>query len=315
MAEKAFSIKFNPKMNGETKGLLRSLSKSAGGVAGGLGAAAGAAGPAGIMAALVASLKVFEPIRKIAGQIVNMLGEFLRPISDVILLLLRPILQILRPILLVVRQIMAPFRQAAFALSRQAGQAFREGDMARGTALVGLSIAEIAVGIQAVGLFFMKEMLKTLIDSFGQLFGPLFSFFGIEIDNAVKLAKDAIDFAAGTLIAAQAFAIATAAQALGADISTEFTAQVAVLKKFFVGEDNSFSSTFKNFTDKMIDSLIPEMDGALNSMINSFEGAAARIRNINTQAERSERESGNSRTSNIIRNQITSAVTRGLPIL
>ncbi|KKK50320.1 hypothetical protein LCGC14_3126220, partial [marine sediment metagenome] len=91
--EHAFTIK----LNDQTKGLLKSLRSpvaAAGAIAG-----AAFAGGKGIVE-LIAQLKVFQPVINMVKGIVNMLGQFLQPIADVVILLLMPILQILKPILI-----------------------------------------------------------------------------------------------------------------------------------------------------------------------------------------------------------------------
>ena len=269
--EKAFRIKLNT----DTKSLVSGLRKGGAGAAG-LGGLAGGPLIAGI-GLIVSQLKVFQPVVSMVKAIVNIIGEFLRPVSDVIILLLMPILQILKPILIIVRQIMQPFRQAAFKFMNEAGKAFREGDTAKGAALTALSLAEIGLGVEAVGLFFTKEILKTMIDSFAGLFGPLLSFFGINVDDAVKVAKDSIDLAASTLIATSGARIAMIGAMLGVDISREFTSQIAMLRVLFITGDNSFISVF--------DSLTSGFESSLGSLIGVFRSKLDELNSLSNDID------------------------------
>lgn len=299
VVEKAFKIKIEPEL-GQAKSFLSGL--GLGGVAkGGVAAGAGLAVGGGLVQ-LISSLKVFDQVKKIMQQVLNVLGEFLRPIADVLVILLKPILQILRPILQVVRQIMQPFRQAAFALQRQAGEKLREGDKAGFIGLNLLALGEIGVGVNAVFAFFAKESLKALISgvteivvgltgALAELFRPIIEFFGGNVDEMKeKMAdsirgfgqagQDAIDFAFGSLIAVQAAAIAKAAQALGGDISTEFTKQIDVLKDFFVTGDNSFAGTFNQFTGFLETEVNNNLKTSLDGIVERFQSAANEINNI-----------------------------------
>ncbi len=294
--EKAFQIKIEPKMNRQTSGLLESLGKTGASALGGIGKFAGIAG----IAAIIASLKVFQPVINIAKNILNMLGQFLQPIADVVILLLQPILQILKPILIIVRQIMAPFRQLAFSLSRQAGQALQAGNKAEATGLFGLSIAAIGTGISAVFAFFSKEIIKSFLDGLGEIFKVIFPFFAEKIDLGVKLGKDAIDFGVTSLITAQSFAIAKAAQAFGADVSTEFGNIVDLMNTLFIGEDNSFKSVFDTMTNVMQNSIQPELEtatgnflGALDSFIIGINNRASQINGGGTVASATRRARDN----------------------
>lgn len=292
--EKAFQIKIEPKLNRQSSALLGSLGK-AGSTGTGI-SALGATGIAGGIALLVSQLKVFQPVINIVKGIFQMLGQFLQPVADIIILLLRPILQILKPILIVVRQIMVPFRQLAFSLSRQAGEALREGRVADFTALTGLSLVAITTGVQAVFGFFSKEIIKSLIGSVGELlkglidamafvFGGIINFFGGDvealagiakgfIDDGIKVAKDAIDFGVASFISAQTFLIAKAAATLGADVSKEFGAVNDMLRELFIGGENSFIGTFDSLTsgfESSLGSLIDVFRDKLNEL-NSLSG-------------------------------------------
>ncbi|HEC63911.1 MAG TPA: hypothetical protein ENI23_01305 [bacterium] len=276
--EKVFRIKLNT----DTKGLVGGLRKGAAGSAG-LGGLAGGPLIAGI-GLIVSQLKVFQPVVNMVKTIVNVLGQFLRPVSDVILLLLMPILQILKPILVVVRQIMQPFRQLAFSLSRQASQALQTGQPAQAASLFALSIGAIGTGVQAVLGFFVKEFTKSFLGGLGEIFKVIFPFFAGKIDEGVGLAKDAIDFGIASLITTQSFLIVKAADVLGADVSKEFSGIVSMMDKLFIGPENSFASVFNSMTDIMQDQINPSLNdaagnflGGLNSFVDGINQSAGRI--------------------------------------
>ncbi len=85
-------------------------------------------GPIAIIAAMA---NVLKPALKTGFQIVKLLTEFLRPIGEVIMVLLQPILSMIRPMLIVFKSLMAPFRQIAFK-----GLAAANALIGRGTGLM-----------------------------------------------------------------------------------------------------------------------------------------------------------------------------------
>ena len=179
--------------------------------------------------------------------------------------MLAPILQILKPILQVFRQIMSPFRKLAFSLSRQAVQAQREGDTAAAAGLFGLSFTAILTGVQAVFAFLGKGIIDQIVDVsafvlkgiagiFLNFVGPLLSLFGVNVDDVIdfvngkidsgaQIVKDGLAVGLAGIFSAQTFVIVSAAQALGADVSSEFSEVNKTLRDVFVGESNSFIST------------------------------------------------------------------------
>lgn len=312
----AFKIPISLELDAKSKSFVEDLKNSVSGVANkaGVGGGAVAGGVAGgligtgigaILEVVGKILSNFKGLMNLAGTVIKVLVEFLRPIADVIMLLLMPILQILKPILIVVRQIMAPFRQIAFNLSKEGAQALREGDQGKAAGLFGLSIAESLLGVQAVFSFLTAgiieqlttlggETLKLLTSAIGNLFRPLLEFFGINvdkaiiginnfIDNGIKGVNDAIKVSLGIALSAQQLGIAELAAKLGVDISSEFTTVNDTLREFLVGSDNSFVSKFDELTTDFENRLIPEMGNALDSMVSKFETAAERINNINVR--------------------------------
>ncbi|KKK65940.1 hypothetical protein LCGC14_2969100, partial [marine sediment metagenome] len=164
------------------------------------------------------------------------------------------------------------------SLSRQAGEALQEGNRAQAAGLFGLSIQAIGVGVEAVIAFFLKESIKGFITGIGELFKAIFPFFSEQIDFGIQAAKDAIDFGIATLITTQSFAIAKAAQILGADVSTEFENIIRLMNQLFIGEDNSFKATFDAMTSAMINEVNPDLNNALGGFLSSLNSFISDIK-------------------------------------
>ena len=272
----------------------------------GIGLIAGGIGGIAIAAIeILKQLEVFKPILTIAKGIIKVLGEFLRPISDVIVLLLLPILQILKPILLVVRQIMAPFRRLAFSLGRQAAEARAGGDTAAATGLQALSIAAIGQGVVATFAFLTQGIVTSMIDTatfilqslvgiLGTFLAPILSLFGVNADEVVsflngkitegaQIAKDSIGVGIAVVLSTQTALIVAAAAALGADVSTEFGAVNQTLGDLFVGDTNSFKSTFDDFTVGL-ETQVGNIDNALGGLIDRMKARAEEINAIDVRS-------------------------------
>lgn len=312
----AFRIPISFELDAKAKSFVDDLKKSVsgvtekvkGGAAGGGGALAGGiagglvgAGLGSILGIAEKILSNFKSLMNLVSVVVKVVVEFLRPIADVIMLLLLPVLQILKPILVVVRQIMAPFRQIAFKLSKEGAAALREGDTGKAAGLFGLSITQSVLGLNAVVAFLTAgiieqlttlsgEVLKLTTELLGNLFRPLLEFFGVNvdqsiqdinsfIDSGIKNVNDAIKVAMGLAISAQQLGIVKLAEKLGVDISTEYTKVNDVLSELLVGEENSFISTFDDMTSEFESSLIKFDDALLgpNSIVAKVEEAARRL--------------------------------------
>lgn len=327
MAKAIFEIPLSFKLDAASKKFVDDLKQSTSKIGGAISGTAkktgdgisGAVG-GGVVGGLIGSgigtliavaskiLGSFKSLNAVVGNLLKVIGELLRPIADVIIVLLQPILQILKPIIKLVQQIMQPFRKLSLSLSRQAGEALREGDQAKATGLFALSITAALEGLTAVISFLFKsvldqivtlsgEMLKGLVIILGNLLNPILSVFGAntqeivdsinaQIDNATKVTRDAMGFALASLFSAKALGIAKLADKLGADVSDEYKSINDMLSKVFVGSENSFKSTFDNFRIKMEDTLIPDMDSALTEMTTKFQDAADRINKISIQQRR-----------------------------
>lgn len=314
----AFNIPLKFKLDAEAKRFIEEIKLDVSGPkggGGGLGAIAGLgviAGGIGLIATgiieIVKKLDVFKPVMALVGSVIKILGEFLRPISDVIILLLMPILQILRPILLVVRQIMQPFRQAAFALSRQAGEARAAGDTGTANILLGLSLQEITLGVQAVFGFFTVSLIQNITSVLGEitklianllinLFAPILQVFGVDvealsadmgamIDSGVKAINDFAGVAIASFILIQQGLITKAAENVGGNIQKEFGLVKDTLNDTFVGENNSFKSVFEDLATG-IQGSFNNIDSAMGSFVDGLERTAVRIRSIDTGGGRS----------------------------
>ena len=62
---------------------------------------------------VMAVMKILGPALKVGQVIITLISEMLRPIGDVVMIMLMPILALMKPILIVFRGLMAPFKQAA----------------------------------------------------------------------------------------------------------------------------------------------------------------------------------------------------------
>lgn len=194
---------------------------------------------------IVQIIQQFKPLIKIAGQIIKILFEFLRPIADAITLLLKPILLILRPILKIFNQMMQPFRKIVNKLSIESAKAIQEGDIGRGLALAGLAfttllkpISDLLLNVQGellkLAVEGIEQLLKGTITVLAELFKVIFPFAkdGIEnlkqslfkeIDKASDFAKGAIDSGIKWIQDQGNAALYKASQGLGVDLTDEFT--------------------------------------------------------------------------------------------
>lgn len=277
------------------------------GIVGGAGGKAGLGAALGIgtlIAAVLQIVRQFKAMTSLVGAVIKMMVELLRPIEIVIVTLLLPILQILRPILNVVRQIMQPFRQLALSLARQAGQALREGDNEAFAGLTILSVQAGLLGIQAVILGLLQPLLESVIDlqanvlsgvigAIGELFRPILEFFGVNVDNAVlfaqtkitegaELAKDALGVGIATVLTTQAASIAAGAARLNVDVSKEYEGINDMLRKNFIGDDNSFLGKFNLLTEALTGLINPggKLDQSLRDIVTRFQTAAKDIDDI-----------------------------------
>ena len=109
---------------------------------------------------------VFKPVLNILSQIAKMLGMFLQPIAEVMVILLRPILILLRPILMAFRLMMQPFMK----LIQQAGMDMAQAAATGDTKAVG-AFGSFIVGTLFKPLFLImaNELGKVLLDAIGFL--------------------------------------------------------------------------------------------------------------------------------------------------
>ncbi len=136
----------------QAKGLGLGGAAVMGGIA---GAAAG-----GVIGIISQILSQFKPLMSIVKAISRILIEFLRPIADMVMIMLMPILMILKPILMVFKTLMAPFRALAMRLGAAAGAAFAAGETAEGALLMTAALDAMAEGI----VFAMALILAQVID-------------------------------------------------------------------------------------------------------------------------------------------------------
>lgn len=284
---------------------------SGGGLAaGGLAKGAGmAAGIAAVAAAAVAILGHFKSLTSVVSKILKVLFEFLRPIVDVVTLLLLPVLSILKPILMIIRQVMAPFRKAALQLSAEGARAMQEGRTGDAAALFGLSIQTGLAGLSAVITVLLKDVINMTITSIGEftkiivqsIFTALafISPFGQEaimeagnaiilgIDQTTKTITNIIDATTGILIQTQALAIQEMAKMFGVDLGTFSKDVTKMINQVVVGEDNSIWKEFQSGLSIIRNDIPTKVNDAFSPVISSIENSLNKIRGLVNQAEKS----------------------------
>lgn len=184
--------KLEAEFKGGNSGLLKSLggiSKSALGL---LGIATGIAG-------LVMSSKSLQMMLDRIGKILLM---FLRPIADMLSILLMPLLMFLKPMAMFINGIMRPYIQEARQAFRVSAQLRRAGDdtganeamvaggMIMGTGLMAMTVASLGeIGKLLVDL--SVGMQQTIVNIIGSLGTVILSAFGAS-ENTILAWQDAI---------------------------------------------------------------------------------------------------------------------------
>ncbi len=313
-----------------------------GGISGGIGGAGGLTkllGPV-LGTAVVAILAIagsFKTVLNIAKVILKVLGEFLRPIADVIMLMLLPVLQILKPILMIVRQIMAPFRKAALQLSAEGGKALREGRTGDAAALFGLSIQTGLAGLNAVVLTLFKDVVNLIIIGIGEFvkvivdtvltgFAFVVGIFSsgaakkllefrdnvlVGIDETVENITDTIDGAVAVMIGVQAKVITELAEKFGVDLKDTFLPDVVkVIENVVVDGDNSIWAAFRDNLINFENEVGGAVDTAFGNVVNRVKAKLAELDASIAQ----QKSSFSSRVSRIIGGLVRSASTIAIPI-
>lgn len=151
---------------------MDSISAGAKGGEGGLASIPGM-GKIGMLVGMAGiALSIIKPIIPMIKGIGKILGEFLRPIADVIMMLLAPILSLLRPILITFKALMAPFKQAAMtaiaASQKLIGQGMGLGmETEEGKGLIEEGFKG---SLQAASLMF-SGFIETMFTPLAELFG------------------------------------------------------------------------------------------------------------------------------------------------
>lgn len=232
----------------------------------------------GAVGVILQIMQSFKPLISMINNVIRILVEFLRPIADVVMLLLYPILQILKPILQVFREIMAPFRKLAFSLASQAGQARAAGDTETALKLQGLSISTLLQGLNVAVFGIFGEVLKTIIDVLSFNIQSLVGFLGgafstlapfaseqillltdsaqKSIQDGVKISKDIIDAGVSFMIIGTAKTIEAQIKAIGLSDKvdlTQFKLDIKnLIQNVILKDDNSFKSNIVNAMNNLI---------------------------------------------------------------
>ena len=215
----------------------------------------GLAGFTGVIGAIGLIAQQFGGLTSMVSSIVRLLIEFLRPIADVVMLLLMPVLAIIRPILQVVRTIMAPFRKAALQLSREGAQNIASGNVTEGLAQIFAGTSVILEGLQMAISLFLEKAIIGAVSATGSLLSivvaKVLEFFGVPFEETIawfsektKLITDMIEvgFATGAiLIAAQTTTMINAVGGNASDFVDEIT---PIISDMFLSDTNSLKSAW-----------------------------------------------------------------------
>lgn len=196
---------------------------------------------------IVGIVMQFRPLISIVKNISKILVEFLRPIADMVTILLMPLLLIIKPILIVFRQLMAPFRKAALQLAAAGGVALRNKDFGKAASLFGLSFITMFKPLIDLVLQFMGKIMKTAIDAIGFIMKTIPGIADSSVNAAVSSAKGLIDDAMGSIMKLGNQNLEKAAASLGVDIdlSGDF------LKKKVESNISEISNSFITFIEKL----------------------------------------------------------------
>lgn len=250
---------------------------SKGGSSGGSSGLGGLGGKLGaILAVAGVALSILKPMMPMIKGLGKMIGEFLRPIAEVIMMLLAPILSLMRPILITFKALMAPFKQAAMtgiaAAQKLIGQGMQLGmDTPEGSGL----IEEGFAGSLNAASLMMSGFVETLFTPLAELWHMGDAFAGamdnwqdsaLEGVHRVIILSDSVDNLSEGLGGLR--------DGAGAALSI-IDEQVALLR----AEVGLF--TIENFqTDMGIAQEIITATGLL--AVGDFEGAKIAAENLNT---------------------------------
>lgn len=185
-----------------------------------------------VVGVVVNLLWSFKPVITLLSQLAKMIGLFLQPIAETLLLIIKPIMTMLKPIVMAFRNMMAPFmdiiRQASILMNKQAAA----GDTG---------------GMAKTGNFMMRTIMKPFFMIMANIFGKM-----LFIDGAKMLKNTLIDM------------ISLALEGLFGVIDKLFgTDLVAQLE---VSTEN-----LKQSSDKALDSWGERMDTTLSKNLVSME--------------------------------------------
>lgn len=143
----------------------------------------------GVVAASV-FFRAFQPVMNLIESGVKLLSELLRPIADIMIILLQPLLAIIKPIVVAMRTLMAPFKKAAMQLSAEGTKAIMGGDVTAGIEMlmtsVGAMIGPFVTIVTAEALKLASNILlsgvEVLLNGILVLFAPVLQAFGVDIE-------------------------------------------------------------------------------------------------------------------------------------
>lgn len=140
----------------------------------------------GIATGIAMIVEVFKPVYSLLEGVFKMIREFVRPVADVITMLLQPILVMIRPIVMMFRTLMMPFRQLAYQGLAAANLLISQGMEMGGEEGKGLIAEGFKGAINAASLMmsgFVRVVFTPLMEALDSV--PLLSGIADGFSNAM----------------------------------------------------------------------------------------------------------------------------------
>jgi hypothetical protein len=263
---------------------------SIGGKGGGAGGVAMLLGKVAAIAKIVTDIFwAFKPVISVISQMMKMIGLFLQPIAEAIILIIRPLMEMLKPVVLIFKTMMAPFmnivRQASSLMSKQGGSGDFSGMMQTGLFIMQTVLSPMILILANIfgKMIFVEggKMIKNVIinlvaDVMGLLFGAIDKIFGTDLKGLLEESRanliansDAVLDSWGTTMDTN---LANNLQAL------QFTAENKLLsmQKSF---DENLTYAVVDPVASAVDKLI-EQKKRLDSAFKSSSGGSSRPKNV-----------------------------------
>lgn len=234
-----------------------------------------------IASVIISSSKMLQ---RTLGNIMKFILMFVRPIGDMLAVLLYPLMMVLRPLALMMNTIIRPFLMEArksfrlgLQLNRQAGQARELGLFSEANRLEDLSSDMFSTGILALGAGFgkllvnmlggvIKVLVGSLIDMMAPFVTAILSVF-IGVEAATQTVNNLVSAAKGFISLGIDSAVNLANQYFDDLLETISSKNAAVnVLAGFTGDWLSQLQKFPNDT-----SLITEIVAGMNGLFDAFD--------------------------------------------